>query len=204
MSKRIQILPSFHCQVCQNILRNKSIPEPPKTKPPKLPKSVDTKLALPKLHRSISKDVRAKIESTVEAEDEENAVTVTVAKKPDIEIVESLDEEKVKEEDEQNASKSGLDEAKEWYWDYEKNCWKECDPNDEYEWEYIESDEEKELEKKVSTNDIHTTVKLPEKAKSLQNLNEASQDVKNSTDSMMKKDKKTELHKEAYKYLRFQ
>ena len=57
--------------------------------------------------------------------------------------------------------------------------------NEEYEWEYIESDEEKELEKKASTN-------------------EASQDVKNSTDSMMKKDKKTELHKEACKYLRFQ
>merc|ERR1719312_74353 len=99
-------------------------------------------------------------------------------------------------EKKESTSKINLDEAKEWYWDYDKNCWKECDPNEEYEWEYIESDEEKELEKKASTNDLHTTVKLSEKAKSLQNVNETTKDNKTSADST-KKDKKTELHKEA-------
>jgi hypothetical protein len=31
---------------------------------------------------------------------------------------------------------------KEWYWDYDDNCWKECDPDEDYEWEYIESDDD--------------------------------------------------------------
>ena len=183
-----------------SILGNKSIPEPPKTKPPKLPTSVDTKLPIPKLHRSTSKDPSSpKTEIKVETEDEENAVTVTVAKKIDAETLD--DEEEECDETEENKTKSGLDEAKEWYWDYENNCWKECDPNEEYEWEYIESDEEKELEKKASTNDLHTTVKLSEKAKSLQNVNETAKDNKTSADSM-KKEKKTELHKEACKLMK--
>ena len=37
------------------------------------------------------------------------------------------------------------EEAKEYYWDYEENCWRECDDDEEYEWEYIDSEEEDKL-----------------------------------------------------------
>ena len=70
---------------------------------------------------------------------------MTVAKK---------ENEKEKEKAVQDTKKhsetkdKALDEAKEWYWDYDNECWKECDPNEEYEWEYIESDEENKDAKK--------------------------------------------------------
>ena len=54
-------------------------------------------------------------------------------------------------------------EAKEWYWDYDEECWKECDPDEEYEWEYID-DEDNEKDKS-NCLDIQATVKLADNAK---------------------------------------
>ena len=54
-------------------------------------------------------------------------------------------------------------EAKEWYWDYDEGIWKECDPDEEYEWEYI--DDEDNEENKTNCLDIQATVKLAESNK---------------------------------------
>ena len=85
----------------------------------------------------MSKDASGKTEIKVETEEDANEVTVKVAKK-DSDTSPYEEEEDVKEN---KASNSGLDEAKEWYWDYDNNCWKECDPNEEYEWEYIDDED---------------------------------------------------------------
>ena len=81
----------------------------------------------------------------VEAEAENN-ITVTVAKK-----VEEKKEEK---------KKDGTKEAKEWYWDYDNECWKECDPDEEYEWEYIEDDENAKVEEAKNTASQQNKVTL--------------------------------------------
>ena len=57
--------------------------------------------------------------------DEKNTVTVTVAKKDT--VTEAKKKDSKKSEDTTGGGKA-LDEAKEWYWDYDNNCWKECDP----------------------------------------------------------------------------
>jgi hypothetical protein len=73
---------------------------------------------------------------------------------------------------------------KEWYWDYEENCWKECDPDEDYEWEYIESDDEnndgnKNKHQQTTTNatatatfETDTTATLNKRSGSLQSLKE--------------------------------
>ena len=52
--------------------------------------------------------------------DQKNTVTVTVAKKDTV--------TETKKKDSKKSEDKALDEAKEWYWDYDNNCWKECDP----------------------------------------------------------------------------
>ena len=105
-----------------------------------------------KADKKTSKSSKLSTAITVEApKDQENTVTVTVAKKEN----EKEKEKAVQETKKHSETKDkALDEAKEWYWDYDNECWKECDPNEEYEWEYIESDEEnkdaKEEENKAS------------------------------------------------------
>ena len=50
------------------------------------------------------------------------------------------------------------EEAKDWYWDYDEQCWKECDPQDEYEWEYMDSEEENKLAEVVEQKKRDETV----------------------------------------------
>ena len=138
----------------------KSIPAPPKSKPPSLPKSAAADVSLPKLRasKSISEDEikTLEIEATpdletksaprtdikVEVEEkEQNVVNITVPK--------------------QDSTHNDIDhkpeEAKEWYWDYEASCWKECEADEEYEWEYLDSEDEKEIEKVEE----HQSITLP-------------------------------------------
>ena len=87
-----------------------------------------------------------------------------------------------------------MNEAREWYWDYDQECWKECDPDEEYEWEYIE-DEEEDKNKATNETEIQATVKLNDKSKSQQNTLEASKD-----EAGAKKDKKSDLPKDECKF----
>ena len=105
----------------------------------------------------------------------ETEVHVTVSKPP----------EPTKREDKEK----GLKEAKEWYWDYDENCWKECDPDEEYEWEYIDDDDNDE-NKNAASQEIQATVKLSEKSRSQQNISETSKELRNSTDSVTKRERK--------------
>ena len=180
-----------------NLLTQKGIPEPPKSKPPKLPKSVDSKLPMPKISHSSSsvtvtnnppappaepkKEAAAVAAIKVEAATLETEVHVTVSKPKDS-PVQTKKEEK------------GQKEAKEWYWDYDENCWKECDPDEEYEWEYIDDDDNNE--EKNNSQDIQATVKLSDKSRSQQNLSEQSKDPRAPTDSATKKDRKSDLPKD--------
>ena len=172
-----------------NILGQKSIPEPPKSKPPKLP---DSKLPLPKLNTAASKEKKEapSIPSEIKVEiKEETQVNVTVT-------VPQEKEEPVTKEPEQGKQKKnsgGVNEAREWYWDYDQECWKECDPDEEYEWEYIEDEEEEK--NKASNEEIQATVKLSDKSKSQQNTLEASKD-----EAGAKKDKKSDLPKDECKF----
>ena len=172
-----------------NLLCQKGIPEPPKSKPPKLPKSVDSKLPMPKISHSSSssvvntpvkadppkKETPAVAAIKVSAASLETEVHVTVSKPP----------EPTKREDKEK----GLKEAKEWYWDYDENCWKECDPDEEYEWEYIDDDDNDE-NKNAASQEIQATVKLSEKSRSQQNISETSKELRNSTDSVTKRERK--------------
>ena len=88
-----------------------------------------------------------------------------------------------------------MNEAREWYWDYDQECWKECDPDEEYEWEYIE-DEEEDKNKATNETEIQATVKLNDKSKSQQNTLEASKDEVGTG----KKDKKSDLPKDECKF----
>ena len=179
-----------------NILGQKSIPEPPKSKPPKLP---DSKLPMPKLNTPSApakaskekKELAPSIPSEIKVEIEEDTkVNVTVTVPPE------KQEDPVRKkpaEEKQKKNSTDVNEAREWYWDYDQNCWKECDPDEEYEWEYIEDEEE---DKNKSTNDeIQATVKLNDKSKSQQNTLEASKD-----EAGAKKDKKSDLPKDECKY----
>ena len=78
-----------------------------------------------KAEKKSSKPSKLSTAIIVEApKDEKNTVTVTVAKKDT--ATESKKKDSKKNE---NATEGkALDEAKEWYWDYDNNCWKECDP----------------------------------------------------------------------------
>ena len=172
-----------------NILGQKSIPEPPKSKPPKLP---DSKLPLPKLNTAASKEKKEapSIPSEIKVEiKEETHVNVTVT-------VPQEKEEHVTKEPEQGKQKKnsgGVNEAREWYWDYDQECWRECDPDEEYEWEYIEDEEEDK--NKATNEEIQATVKLNDKSKSQQNTLEASKD-----EAGAKKDKKSDLPKDERKF----
>ena len=172
-----------------NILGQKSIPEPPKSKPPKLP---DSKLPLPKLNTAASKEKKEapSIPSEIKVEiKEETHVNVTVT-------VPQEKEEHVTKEPEQGKQKKnsgGVNEAREWYWDYDQECWRECDPGEEYEWEYIEDEEEDK--NKATNEEIQATVKLNDKSKSQQNTLEASKD-----EAGAKKDKKSDLPKDERKF----
>jgi hypothetical protein len=95
------------------LINNKPIPEPPKSKPPCLPTSIEHGLIASKTNSTTTKPK----ESVVE------------------------------------------DEAKDWYWDYEECVWKECDPKDEYEWEYMDSEEEKKVEEIVETKKVEESTK---------------------------------------------
>ena len=78
--------------------------------------------------------------SPVKAEVDKNSeVTVTVEQMPATATVPATANSSTKPVS-GSANKSGGE--KEWYWDYEDNCWKECDPDEDYEWEYIESDDD--------------------------------------------------------------
>ena len=179
-----------------NILGQKAIPEPPKSKPPKLPKSVDSKLPMPRVsgttpatndHKKEApkKDNTTKTDIKIKVEEEIN-VNVTMTKLPE-KIEEKVPiqkevQEKKKEDKSENA-------AREWYWDYDKNCWQECDPDEEYEWEYIDDDDNDN--KNNSTNqEIQATVKLTDKSK------------KNSVESgsVDSKDRKADLSKDESKF----
>ena len=178
-----------------NLLTQKGIPEPPKSKPPKLPKSVDSKLPMPKISHSSSSvtvtnnpppvepktDAPAVAAIKVEAATLETEVHVTVSKPKDS-PAQSKKEEK------------GQKEAKEWYWDYDENCWKECDPDEEYEWEYIDDDDNNE--QKNSSQDIQATVKLSDKSRSQQNVSEQSKDLRAPSDSGTKRDRKADQPKD--------
>ena len=135
----------------------KSIPGPPKCKPPSLPPNIEK--ALPKLSRPAPEETpkissepkpQPKLDIKVELVKEKDTVINVTIPKP--------------EKHAQKHKSSKPEEAKEWYWDYEENCWKECDPEEEYEWEYIESDEEKEKEPVQ-----HEVIVLPRKTNSVQN-----------------------------------
>ena len=132
----------------------KPIPEPPKCKPPCLPDSVGQALRVPPTKRSVSLNededmAPVLIESTSPeppVPSEENPpvsdikVEVNVEKETEVNVT-------VKMPEKPTGTKPGCpQEAKEFYWDYEESCWKECDPDEEYEWEYIDSEEEKALE----------------------------------------------------------
>ena len=84
-----------------------------------LPGSADTKA-----EKKSSKPSKLSTDIKVEApKDQVNTVTVTVAKKDTATETKKKDSKKSEE-----TSGGKLDEAKEWYWDYDNNCWKECDP----------------------------------------------------------------------------
>ena len=132
----------------------KPIPEPPKCKPPCLPDSVGQALRVPPTKRSVSLNededmAPVLIESTSPeplVPNEPNPpvsdikVEVNVEKETEVNVT-------VKMPEKPTGTKPGCpQEAKEFYWDYEESCWKECDPDEEYEWEYIDSEEEKALE----------------------------------------------------------
>ena len=103
----------------------------------KLPK-VETKANTETKAKAERKNSKSKMSTAIIVEAEaENNITVTVAKK-----IEEKKEEK---------KKDGAKEAKEWYWDYDNECWKECDPDEEYEWEYIEDDENAKVEEAKTT-----------------------------------------------------
>lgn len=95
------------------LINNKPIPEPPKSKPPCLPTSIEHGLIASKTNSTTTKPK----ESVVE------------------------------------------EEAKDWYWDYEECVWKECDPKDEYEWEYMDSEEEKKVEEIVENKKAEESTK---------------------------------------------
>ena len=85
-----------------------------------LPGSADTKA-----EKKSSKPSKLSTDIKVEApKDQENTVTVTVAKKDTATETKKKDSKK----SEETSGGKALDEAKEWYWDYDNNCWKECDP----------------------------------------------------------------------------
>jgi hypothetical protein len=89
----------------------------------------------------------------------------------------------------QNSSgKSGGE--KEWYWDYDDNCWKECDPDEYYEWEYIESDDENEVKNKnqpqsaatpsIAASNLEATTaasSMNKRSSSLQSLKEEANSI---------------------------
>ena len=172
-----------------NILGQKTIPEPPKSKPPKLP---DSKLPMPKMNTAANKE---KKEIKVEIE-EDTQVNVTVTVPHEKIIPQEKEEPNTKtSEDEKQKKNSGVNEAREWYWDYDQECWKECDPDEEYEWEYIEDEEEDK--NKTTNEEIQATVKLNDKSKSQQNTLEASKD-----EAGARKDKKSDLPKDECKFLK--
>ena len=85
-----------------------------------LPGSTDAKA-----DKKSSKPSKLSTAIVVEApKDEKNTVTVTVAKKDTATEAKKKDSKK----NEDTTEGKALDEAKEWYWDYDNNCWKECDP----------------------------------------------------------------------------
>ena len=85
-----------------------------------LPGSADAKA-----EKKSSKPSKLSTAIIVEApKDEKNTVTVTVAKKDTVAEAKKKDSKK----NESATEGKALDEAKEWYWDYDNNCWKECDP----------------------------------------------------------------------------
>ena len=85
-----------------------------------LPGSTDAKA-----DKKSSKPSKLSTAIIVEApKDEKNTVTVTVAKKDTATEAKKKDSKK----NEDTTEGKALDEAKEWYWDYDNNCWKECDP----------------------------------------------------------------------------
>ena len=139
----------------------KSIPEPPRFKPPSLPEEVGHALKLPQIKRSVSlyedEDMAPVVMEPTSTEStlESPKVQVTTDTTPPIadikvEVIAEKETEvnvTVTRPEKPTASKAGCpEEAKEFYWDYEENCWKECDSDEEYEWEYIDSEEEKALE----------------------------------------------------------
>ena len=97
-----------------------------------LPPSVeakDTKETKTKSDKKNSKASKVSTAIIVEApKDQENTVTVIVAKKE--EKKEEKKKEGKKKEEQMEDTGEALDEAKEWYWDYENCCWKECDPGE--------------------------------------------------------------------------
>ena len=182
---------------------SKSIPEPPKSKPPSLPDSVGKSLMLPKFKRSVSesepkpvpdpKPVTEKKPSSTA--DMKVKVEVLEEKKPVVDA--DISKQEKPSTSKANSSKQG--EAGDWYWDYEENCWRVCDPDEEYEWEYIESDEEKN-EKNVK--DQAQTTSPSVKKGSSGNKGDSLVGSKSSLDnSSVGTDKEQlDLHKEASEY----
>ena len=171
----------------------KGIPEPPRSKPPSLPKSaVVVSNVLPRLRPSKSlseEDFKQQQQQQPPTDSEKSsaasdngskrkptpdAITKPTSPRTDI---------KVQIEDEEaepkvvnitvpkpeaggglnDADKKPLEEAKEWYWDYDDCCWKECEPDEEYEWEYLDSDDDdqKEADKAAEEAGQHQSITLP-------------------------------------------
>ena len=183
-----------------NLLTQKGIPEPPKSKPPKLPKSVDSKLPMPKISHSSSTATVTNTPPTVEQKKEAPAVAAIKVEAATLETEVHVTVSKPKDSSVQTKKdEKGQKEAKEWYWDYDENCWKECDPDEEYEWEYIDDDDNNEQQKNTS-QDIQATVKLSDKSRSQQNVSEQSKDLRVPADSGTKRDRKTDLPKDEGKH----
>ena len=178
-----------------NLLTQKGIPEPPKSKPPKLPKSVDSKLPMPKIsHSSSSSVILTNNPPPVEPKKEAPAVAAIKVEAATLETEVHVTVSKPKDSPAHKKEEKGQKEAKEWYWDYDENCWKECDPDEEYEWEYIDDDDNNE--QKNSSQDIQATVKLSDKSRSQQNVSEQSKDLRAPADSGTKRDRKTDQPKD--------
>ena len=182
-------IPFLNTLLCQ-----KGIPEPPKSKPPKLPKSVDSKLPMPKISHnssSVKTEPPALAAIKVSPAKEETEVHVTVSKPRDTTVEARVEKKEAEKERLSEREKGkGLKEAKEWYWDYEESCWKECDPDEEYEWEYIDDDDNEQEKIAEGEEILQATVKLGEKSRSQQNISDTAKELRNSADSVSKRDRK--------------
>ena len=174
-----------------SILGQKSIPEPPKSKPPKLP---DSKLPMPKISTGAGASKKEPEKKEVVAPKSEIKVEVQADTKINVTVTKPVEKsaaEKPKEKAAETEKKDkNVNEAREWYWDYDEGCWKECDPDEEYEWEYIDDDDN---DNEKQEEEIQATVKLSTQQNATVEL---SKDGKSSAESVTKKDRKADSTKD--------